>query len=91
MKITIKPEDAKNAKNFMDHNRCLLGTALRREHPQADIDVGGYTVDIDGESFAISESLRAFIHKAYGGHPGSDKEKPATVKKAKTFTLKKRA
>ncbi len=52
--ILITREDAKNAKTFLDNNSCLIATALKRKFPKSKVTVYGWSLDVDGKRYAIT-------------------------------------
>lgn len=67
-KLTITPEDGKNASGFYYDRNCLLATVLKRYFPSCNPSVGGMTINFNGNfsnSIDIPLEVRKKIHEVY--------------------------
>lgn len=52
MKIKITKEDMQNCGSSLQNiSNCVVATAFKRQHPELDASVGGYTVFINGKNY----------------------------------------
>lgn len=64
IKVKITKEDLKKASSYDSTRNCLLATALKRMGYK-NVDVGGFTVDINEDIYRLDARDNSLFQKAY--------------------------
>jgi hypothetical protein len=66
MRIPITKADLKNAGPYIDHQVCLLATALKRIYGEHKIDMGVHHFAVGRRRYEMNDAQMQKLHKAYG-------------------------
>lgn len=57
MIITVTQEDIDQSSGYVSNTNCPIARAVKRMFPDANVNVGGWDVKVDGKNYQFSQSF----------------------------------